>query len=293
MSCDGGGLSCHRGAGGGVSGDTGRVHAQGDAPALCVAVGATDTSSQEGAETVSLGDADADRRMSHDGDKAFCDTVVECVVQGDADRYMCHHGDRATFHKDVNNANRDDRSDRRLSHDGDRMSCHKCAMEQSSHTSDTVGAIFGAIPNSKSSYVKGNVLKTCADSGRGDHTVKPGDHDTGAKDGTENHQAGSITTQQTKSSEAFDSADSGGVASSGLRAKRMQISCDDFEPPATAARLDCLSAVPQPAQPGENTVLQMNRVDNVTGGCGKGSEGKVMVEVPLEVVPVLEMISGE
>ena len=289
MSCDSGGLSCHRGAGGGVSGDTGRVHAQGDAPASCVAVRTTDASSQEAAETVSSGDADADRRMSHDGNKAFCDTDVECVVQADADRYMCHHGDRATFHKDVNNANGDDRSDRRLSHDGDRMSCHKCAMEQSSQTSDTVGAI----PNSQSSYVKGNVLKTCADSGRGDHTVKPGDHDTGAKDGTESHQAGSITAQQTKSSEAFDSADSGGVASSGLRAKRMQISCDNFEPPATAAGLDRLSAVPQPVQPGENTVLQMNRVDSATGGCGEGSEGKVVIEVPLEVVPVLEMISGE
>ena len=281
MSCDGGGLSCYCGA-------TGRVRAQGDAPALCVAVRTTDASSQEGAETVSSGDADADRRMSHDGYKAMCDADVECVVQGDGDRCVRHHGERATFHKDVNNANSDDRSYRQLSHDGDRMSRHKCAVARSSQTSDTVSTI----PNSQSSYIQGNVLKTCADSHGGDHTPKT-DHHTGAKDGTENQHAGSITAQQTKSSEAFDSADSGGVTSSGLRAKRMQVSCDDFEPPATAAGLDRLSAVPQPAQPGENTVFQINRVDSATGACGEGSEGKVVAEVPLEVVPVLEMISGE
>ena len=307
MSCDSSGLSYHRGSDSVACDDTGKCHSRhntgsADIPVLCGADRTRDVSSGKVVENVSSGNTDADRQISHDGDKVTCQTPVKCVAHGDGDRHMSHDGDKATSHKDVDSVINSDNSDRRMSHDGDKMPCHKCTLSQSSDTSDSVSASqkirdsCNNDSNSESSNFQRSVLKVCIDSGGRDNVAKPGNHRTGARGGTEAHHKGSITSRHVKSSEGFvshDGAGCGSIASSGLCTKRIRVSCDNSEPPVTAAGRNHLSAVSQSRQHGKNAVFQIDSVDAATSGVGESSEGKVMAEVPLEVVPVLEMINGE
>ena len=302
-------------------------------PALCAADGAQNDEDACGrrkvVDSVPSGSADDDdRRMSHDGNGATCYRGVECVARGgsdrpvshgdratghsavrcvacgDGDRRVSHGSDKATSDKDVNDID----SDRRMSHDGVGTSCRKCALSHSGETSDTVSAapdsraIRSTDADSPSSSCQGNDTKDHTNSSRGGDSAKPKNHHAGAKDRTGNHRRGSsfgsIALQETEPAESFvsqASAEPGSITKNGLRTKRTRVSCDDSEPCVSSPGLDCLSssATSQSRQHGEDTDFPSESADGTTGRCGDSSEGKVIAQVPLEVVPMVEMINGE